>query len=808
MVDNMIITYKNNWLMKKSNFLYAAMATVALTACSGEDIYLVQGPGQNPDKTDSIPISFSSDANGVTRADLVGADAAEKLGGRFVVFGYKGSETRTPGNTVYDNYNVLYTENTAYTTESNVANWEYVGVTPNAHATAHGITRQTIKYWDYSANQYDFIAWSTGKSEAVYTLGDLLDGRVYVSAIEYDNGGVPTYQMTGKAKDLAESYIADIVTIKKGQNPGYATETADYPDRVPIVFRSLGTKVRIGIYETVPGYSVKNVKFYTTGELLTNPADQIVDTPTLFSAGADIYTEGAYTVSFPNVDDATNADNNRAHVAFTSNGAVQAKTVGFGNLNYTLPESGEKDSGYRYLGRSANAPSFAGDAADDYYTLYLPNENGANLNLRVDFTLESIDGSGEVINVKNAKAQVPSIYTKWQPGFAYTYLFKISDKTDGRTGNYDPTLPDDEDYNSDPAGLYPITFDAVVVNAEDGDNVQETITTISTPSITTYQKGSAVVDNDEYKASTGKIFVTANENDALVTFTNENTPVNGDVALYTLAPGHTEAEVVDALSVQDDDAAANTIKGRSGLVLTPADFTLTNKVEYGVDGNVINAGANQVVSFTPAAGTYAFVYTKTVPTTNTDKYEVKKIPAGNSVKGYYRFALTAAPAGDAQRGVKYYNGNGDAAELQTVFIGQGVGNLYLNNEGTIATGYAVTGTQYYYTLDKGLTYKEAYAVAYEDFETAELYTLEEVGYTYTQKTETKPVTGTAYYHKNADNSYTYCVIYPQKTDGLYVIDGDNKVACADDATAVNGTTYFDKFTQNNGVYYVKVIKVQ
>lgn len=326
-------------------------------------------------------------------------------------------------------------------------------------------------------------------------------------------------------------------------------------------------KVRVAIYETIPGYSVKNVRFYTS--TTTNTTQ---DNFTMF--------------------------------AITSNN-YQSTIFNFGPLNYTIAEDGEK-FGTEFLGRTSATASFAGDAATNYYVIYLPNEGGTNLNLRVDYTLESIDGSGEEIFVKNSKAQVPSIYTTWKPGFAYTYLFKISDKTNGRTGVYDPTQADDATINSDPAGLYPITFDALVVNAEDNDATQETITTIATPSITTYQQASTVVNANEYTANGNDIFVIVNEGDALVTLT-------GKAALYSIPAGKTEADVVDAMQMQDDDAAAGTIKGRSGLVLTEATSTLTNSVEFGADGNAISVGTNQVLRFTPAAATtYAFVYTKTV----------------------------------------------------------------------------------------------------------------------------------------------------------------------------------------------------
>ena len=787
--------------MKKFYVFLAAMAGMTFVSCTNDDIV---GENTVVSPNEETPIVFGSLKSGMTRADFTGKDAADLLGNQFVVSGYKGSATGTVGSMVFDNYKVVYAENTANTTESNSTNWEYVGVERIKHAIDNGITSQTIKYWDYSQPQYDFIAWSTGSKTAIYE-GTPAAGEVLVSAITpaTATGATATqaYTFTGKANDLKDCYIADLVTVAK----------ANYGnDPVTFHFRQLGTKVRIALYETVPGYSVKNVQFYSAAA--SNDASAAA--AKLFTTTAnDIYTEGTYTVTFPTVDDAANnsADNNQAHVKFTGTG-TQATTISWDKMsNYTIAEEGEKTAGNVFLGRTSNTATFAGKADDNYYAVFLPNESGTNLNLRVNYTLESIDGSGETIEVKGATAQVPSIYTQWKPGFAYTYIFKISDKTNGYTGAYDPTSPDDVTVNSEPAGLYPITFDAVVENAEDNDATQETITLVSTPSITTYQKGSTVVNDDEYKAATGDIFVTVNDGNT------ENTPdlangklqtLTGKAALYTIPAGKTEAEVVDALSMQDDDAAASTIKGRSGLVLTEAAFTLVDKVEFGVDGNAVAVATDQALRFTPAAGsTYAFVYTKKAATTNEEKFQPVSKTKGASVAGLYRYALKNAPAGDVKKGVTYFTAS-DKDMVSNIFLGQGVSNLYLDAAGNqIASGYAVTGTDYYYTTDKGMTYEKATNIAYEAFASTTLYTDPALT---TEKTETTPVDGQAYY----DATGKYCVILPQQTnpaggDRLKIVDETAaKILCTASKKAVVGMTYFDKYTTNDGVYYTKVIKVQ
>ncbi|MCR5314584.1 MAG: hypothetical protein K6E52_01630 [Bacteroidaceae bacterium] len=807
--------------MRKNLLIIAAIATTVLAGCSSDDFV---GEDTITDPTNQVPINFGSYFKAMTRADVTGADAAALLGNKFVVSGYKGSQTTwnaSDNSIVFDNYLVEWDENTANTTESNTNNWEYVGKGRIQHAIDHGVTAQTIKYWDYSKPQYDFIAWSTGNKTAIFSEPStgIPAGSVLVSAITPSTIGTQAYTFTGSAADLANCYIADIVTAKK---------SADYNKPVTFRFRQLGTKVRIGIYETVPGYSVKDVKFYSGAAVAL--ADDATDANAkIFSTVENgIFQQGTYTITFPTVDNATSADNNQAHVTFApKSGAAQEKVVNWGGLTYTTKEDGEKSTGNVYLGRTSNKASFAGNAANNYYVVYLPNESGTNLNLRVNYTLESTDGSGEVIEVKGATAQVPSIYTQWKPGFAYTYLFKISDKTNGHTGVYDPTQPDNTTVNSDPAGLYPITFDAIVVNAEDNDQTQETITLVSTPSITTYQKGSNVVNNNEY-ATGNPIYVTVNDG------TTASTPdlangtlqdLTGKATLYTLSGltgNYTEAEVIDALAVREDATGTN-IKGRSGLVLTPATLELTNKVEYGVDGNAIDltdGTKKKVAKFTPTATTtYAFVYTKTAPTSTTDCYEQVTKAAGADVTGLYRNFNLTATTGDAQTGIVYMSKSTEGILTQVnKFVGQAVTNLYTRSGDeepytyTSASGYAATGTTYYYTTDGGTTYKAVHPVAYADFAGAtDLYTLD--GTTYTAKTDAAPVDGTTYYQKTTvgtEDVYTYCVILPEQVDGLYIyqFDANGKYECEAGEKALADHGYFDKYTKNNGVYYTKIIKVQ
>ena len=296
-----------------------------------------------------------------------------------------------------------------------------------------------------------------------------------------------------------------------------------------------------------------------------------------------------------------NSDYNKAHVDILGTNPSAFKK--FGNLNYTTSDD-TRLTGNDYLAQNTNKPTFAGKEDNNYYQIALPNEAGTTLTLRVNYTLVANDGSGEKINVYGAKAIIPAKYAEWKSNYAYTYIFKISDKTNGLTGLGVKT----------PEGLYPITFDAVVADSEEGN--QSTITTVATPSITTYQKGHDITKN-EYSAADKEIYVmVSDENGALKTDLDK-------AKLYTVEGENiSEATVHDALTigVTKVEASADNVKGRNGITLTKA----TLKTEFteipGVDGNNINVnqeGKHDAVSFTPEnttneTKTYAFVYqTKT-----------------------------------------------------------------------------------------------------------------------------------------------------------------------------------------------------
>ena len=627
--------------MKTKYFFLAAFAAT-FASCANEEYIGDTSPNAALEQTGDGSIQFGSGFKAVTRADQAGKAAADLLGNKFIVTGVKGDGTGKDQSDVFQSYSVEYTQNTAGTTESNTADWEYVGKS-NGFSLAGS---QAIKYWDYSTTAYDFAAYSVGTGSATGTAITYGSSEITPSTAPKTYKIDAAYTLTGSRDDLTKCYITDMKTVAK----------ANYKADVVLEFRSLASKVRMAIYETVPGYSVKDVHFYVDDATAIAENSTITNTDaTLFggTAGATtgaFFTNGTYTVSFPHIGSANsgNSDYNKAHVAMVA--TASQTTQGFGPLNYTSDKTDQEPDG-NYLKRSSKTPSFAG-TTDPYYVKVLPNEEGKVLEMRVNYTLVSTDGSEEEINVHGAKAFVPQVYTKWLPNYAYTYIFKISDNSNGWTSTD----------TSDPKGLFPITFDAVVLDSEETGH-QTTITTVATPSITTYQKGHVYSATDEY--ATGDIYVQVMNDNTLINDLNHQTASVDDKSFfYSLSAAKTEAEVMDALNIRTSGSDA-TVVGRNGLTLTPGTIDNTVTEIPGEDGNNITVSAGQAAKVSPAsAGTYAYVYQVSTgsPTDVYSAVQLTDVSApGDFTSNYYNktavgdvITYTQCVAGDYVQNNVYY----------------------------------------------------------------------------------------------------------------------------------------------------------
>lgn len=508
-----------------NKFFIAAASTLALASCSSDDFLgEIQGNEQNGATS---AINFGGDTGKITRATSTGSKAAGLLGNNFVVVGFKGSKTDAANNENYafDHYNVNFKDGSAFSTESNRAGWEYVNQDMKVNGAdkslaQSGASQQTIKYWDHSCKSYDFIAFSMGKGAA----------SEYATPTHVDKDKLATaaYTLTGNVNTLSECYISDMKTVTE---PNYNDAS------VSMSFRHLASKVRMALFETVPGYVISDVKFYT------DPTSTTTDNPEGSLIGK-FNNSGTLTVYFPTTgtDHAAEKDYNKAHVKFTASttagetGVLDSK--GFGAVNYNNQAEGTINAGSTYLSQNAATPSYCGAG----YQNVLPSEGAASaITLRIDYKLTSVDGTNETINVKGATATVPAEYTEWKSGYAYTYIFKISQNTNGSTGGTS-------------TGLTAISFDAVVVDDE-ANGLQETITTVSDNSITTYgYKDNKVTTNGNEYVNGTDIYATVYSAGATVAPQKLYTVTLEDGATQTI----NEASVANALVKGTNDTAKKT----------------------------------------------------------------------------------------------------------------------------------------------------------------------------------------------------------------------------------------------------------
>lgn len=551
--------------MKK--YLIFAASALALASCSSDD-FLGENPGNVQNATTAI--NFGGDAGKITRGTHTQNEGtpAEMLAGQFKVYGVKKKQDNIEH--VFPNYYVW--DVAAKNTTSNTNGWEYVGKQGDADLGTGNITLikdQTIKYWDYSASEYHFVA---GSPIDKFNLNPDPGQDITSANITGLAGHIEANDAEGTGTAL-ETYPVYVAAPVKVENTGYQKP-------VEFNFYRQQAMVRVGIYETIPGYNIHNINFYYYDTDSTTPIASTENNIILTSATESYFVGGKEvngTVTY-NWDSATPSYT----LTYTDASLTKSKNWYAGKLDVLATKS--TDAVAKLYGTDKDM-STAG-----YFTVLPTQAPASPILIKCDYTL--FDGNtDETIKVTGATAAIPAAFSKWEANTRYTYLFKISDNTNGTTGTPG---------TSDPAGLFPITFAAVVKGSTDAQ--YGTTTTVATPSITTYQAGSVTANSIEYK--TGKeidVTVTDAETGEVKELNTDEATV-GSVAVYKFTDAITEAEIQ--------------VKGITGA---------THVTGATIDGNVLkftpeSEGYYAIQYLTkaaegtkPAAYTYKVVYVKAAP---------------------------------------------------------------------------------------------------------------------------------------------------------------------------------------------------
>lgn len=350
---------------------------LCLAACrSGEDII------DEPD-TRLLPVrigggqqaDMSAVTNGTSRsvapASRAAAHPLEEDFQSFKLWGYKttgyANNQFTNHQNVMDQYIVQWNAGTAGTTESNVADWEYVGI-PNEHAAGTDSegnpNLQTVKYWDFAATSYRYFAFAP-HDETKVEYGESGDNQPYA-----DTHGNWWYNISFEA-DATNPYIAPLISKLWFSNN--AVPNPKYGETVTLEFLKPVTKVRIRLIDKNGKTIVNPFEDAGFGELEFKPAD----------GTSGIVQSGKLKVSYALTGPTT-----------VANYLPQVKIVG-------------TDVGTVHINKTD-------DTYSQWYYVLPHVEQG-------DFQLVGLIGSDRRIGT------VPHEYMSWFPNVEYTYIFKMTE---------------------------------------------------------------------------------------------------------------------------------------------------------------------------------------------------------------------------------------------------------------------------------------------------------------------------------------------------------------------------------------------
>lgn len=361
--------------MKLYRILTIPFLALCLFSCAGSGQEEPDVPTQ-PEEPKGVSISFGGNSGTwqdapTTRAEETGLETISKS---FKVWGYK----TTGGNytsgfdlsqNVMDAYTVNWTQQTANTTSSNTADWEYVGIHNDKLNT-----NQTIKYWDYSATSYRFFAYSIPTTAAGNSTAPSFSGPLTTegSTNLHASFSIP-FNYDKDATNVSTPYISDL-WMSDNQN----FENRKYGACVKLTFAPIITKVRFKFnYQAESQVSITNISFRNVND---------VPSP----------TSGNIIITYP----ITGMDTQASYIWETTGTETEP-------INFTIPYEEEGDLNHQTTTRKKwyFVPPL-GDSKTTQQSAYIITAD---------------------INGKKATATVPAEFMQWKAGYQYTYIFKITE---------------------------------------------------------------------------------------------------------------------------------------------------------------------------------------------------------------------------------------------------------------------------------------------------------------------------------------------------------------------------------------------
>lgn len=352
-------------LRPASVLLLSALTALAVVSCGGSDDASTPEPPVPPQPKVDAPIAFSgslsegeSESHARTRAATTPLSDTHKT---FKVWGYKNTNESAAEN-VMQNYTVNYTSGSAGTTTSNSSGWEYVNQQPG------GGTEQSIKYWDFTANDYRFFGYA-------------------------GSGVTPSYSSSGDANhpSVSLSFAVDATTANlttlSASTPLYSklwhkNGSAIASDISPVTLEFLQPYVKVR-------FLFRQSESAETIFILTEQSFRPTDT------NKKIYTKGTFTTTYP--------------LAGTSTEEMWNVTPGTEDTDYLTALTQD----YYEAASDETDPNILAHQKKWYVVLPTVSQGTYTLTVKVNNDPRTV--------------VVPEQYMDWLPGYEYTYVFKITD---------------------------------------------------------------------------------------------------------------------------------------------------------------------------------------------------------------------------------------------------------------------------------------------------------------------------------------------------------------------------------------------
>lgn len=381
------------------HIIFIFFMALCLLSCSssGQDDPFIPEPQQ-------VGISFGGnngswqDAN--SRAGE-GETGLESFFTSFKVWGYKtknidggasnDGSTNSSIQKVMDGYLV------DWNTSSN--DWEYIG-TYNASLKLN----QTIKYWDYSASNYQFLAYAPSGANITTTIPnqgtDIDDASISAQStfqIPYEYNPEATNTTTPYVSDLwfASSSANNNASNSNGTTSNASSSNPKIGDQVKLTFAPVVAKVRFKFkYQEDQTVEIKYISFRDVRWEKDTDGKKLI-WASAYASESKTPIAGTILVTYPH----------------SNISASTSPTIKLGNIEkvapieFTIPyeEKNDKNHQTSILQKWYFVPPMY-----DAYT------QGA-------YTITAQVGG------YSTTAMVPSEYMQWKAGYQYTYIFKISE---------------------------------------------------------------------------------------------------------------------------------------------------------------------------------------------------------------------------------------------------------------------------------------------------------------------------------------------------------------------------------------------